>query len=225
MSKMPFAVQGWGLIRIRGSNFMGHRGRFGKYGENKRLERLRQAGNRDSTGRAAKVRPREEVSFSKKRVTQRVRIRIGPAMALDLDFIRALSRRAFQKYGSYQDVISQWFQSEMTDTIIGRMERGPVGFAMIGLMEDEDPVQKVCELLAIAVEPDKRHKGIGQMLMKAVEEKAVEWQAERIVLHTAEENLPARSLFTRNGFVPWGMKTHFYPAGQDALVMSKIIHS
>jgi len=204
---------------------MGHRGRFGKYGENKRLERLRQAGNRDSTDRAAKLRPGEEVSFSKKRVTQRVRIRIDPAKVLDLDFIRTLSRRAFQKYGSYQDVISQWFQSEMTETIVGRIERRPVGFAMIGLIGNEDPVQKVCELLAIAVESDKRHKGIGQMLMKAVDKKAVEWQAERIVLHTAEENLPARSLFTRNGFVPWGLKKHFYPAGQDALVMSKIIHS
>ncbi len=204
---------------------MGHRGRFGKYGENKRLERLRQAGNRDSTDRAVKARPEEEVSFSKKRVTQRVRIRIGSAKVLDLDFIRTLSRRAFKKYGSYQDVISQWFQSDMTETIVGRIERRPVGFAMIGLIGDEDPVQKACELLAIAVESDKRHKGIGQILMKAVDKKAVEWQAERIVLHTAEENLPARSLFTRNGFVPWGLKKHFYPAGQDALVMSKIIHS
>ncbi len=204
---------------------MGHGGRFGKYGENKRLERLRQAGNRDSTDRAAKLRPGEEVSFSKKRVTQKVRIRIGPARALDLDFIRTLSRRAFQKYGSYQDVISQWFQSEMTETIVGRIERRPVGFAMIGIIGDEDPMQKACELLAIAVESDKRHKRIGQMLMKAVDKKAVEWQAERIVLHTAEENLPARSLFTRNGFVPWGLKKHFYPAGQDAMVMSKIIHS
>jgi ribosomal-protein-alanine N-acetyltransferase len=189
---------------------MGRRGRFGKYGENKRLERLRRAGNRDVTDRAAKVRPGE--------------IRIGPARALDLDFIRTLSRRAFQEYGSYQNVISQWFHSEMTETIVGRIESRPVGFAMIGLVEDEDPVQKACELLAIAVEHDKRHKGIGQMLMKAVDKKAVEWQTERIVLHTAEENLPARSLFTKNGFIPWGMKPHFYPAGQDALVMSKVIH-
>ena len=204
---------------------MGHRGRFGKYGENKRLERLRQAGNRDSTDRAAKLRPGEEVSFSKKRVTQRVQIRVGPARAFDLDFIRTVSRRAFRKYGSYQDVISQWFESDMTETIVGRIERRPVGFAMIGLIEDEGPVQKACELLAIAVEPDKRNKGIGQMLMKAVDKKVSEWQAERIVLHTAEENLPARSLFTRNGFVPWRLETHFYPAGQDALVMSKIIHS
>ncbi len=204
---------------------MGHRGRFGKYGENKRLERLRQAGNRDSTNRTAQVRPGEEGSFSKKRVTQRVRIRIGPARALDLDFIRTLSGRAFQEYGSYQDVISQWFQSEMTDTIIGRMERRPVGFAMIGLFEDEDPVQKVCELLAIAVEPDKRHKGIGQILLNAMEQKAFEWQTDRVFLHTAKENLPARNLFIRNGFVSWGLKKHFYPAGQDALVMSKIIHA
>lgn len=210
---------------MRGTLIMGHRGRFGKYGENKRFERLRQAGNRDSADRAAKVCPEEGGSFSKKRIIQRVRIRIGPARAFDLDFIRTLSGRAFKKYGSYQDVISQWFQSEMTETIIGRMEKRPVAFAMIGHIQDEDPVQKVCELLAIAVEPDNRHKGIGQMLLNAIEQKALEWQTDRIFLHTAKENLPARNLFTRNGFVPWGLKKHFYPAGQDALVMSKIIHS
>jgi ribosomal protein S18 acetylase RimI-like enzyme len=212
-------------IIIWRSHFMGHQGRFGKYGENKPPERLRRAGNRDITDRAVKVGPGEARSFSKKKATQRARIRIGPAGPLDLDFIRSLSGRAFQKYGSYQDVISQWFQSEMTGTIVGRIERRPVGFAIIGLVEDEDPVQKVCELLAIAVELDKRHKGIGQMLMTAVDKKAVEWQMERIVLHTAQENLPARSLFTKNGFIPWGMNPHFYPAGQDALVMSKVIHS
>jgi ribosomal-protein-alanine N-acetyltransferase len=203
---------------------MGRRGRFGKYGESKRLERLRRAGNRDDSDRTTKGRPGEEGFFSKKEYTRRTRIRIGPARALDLGFIRTLSGRAFEKYGSYQEVISQWFQSEMAETIVGRIERRPVGFAMIGLVEVEDSVEKVCELLAIAVELDKRHNGIGHMLMKAVDKKAVEWKTERIILHTAEENTPARSLFTKNGFIPWGIKPHFYPAGQDALVMSKIIH-
>jgi len=203
---------------------MGHRGRFGKYGEKKRLERLRHAGIRESTHRKAKVLSGEEGSLSRKGITQRIQVIIVPAKALDVDFIGRLSGIAFEKYGSYQDVVSQWFQSEMTETFIGRMERRHVGFAMLGLIKDEDSVQKVCELLAIAVEPDQRYKGIGQMLLNAVEQKAFEWQTDRIILHTAKENLTARNLFTRNGFVSWGLRKHFYPAGQDASVMSKVLN-
>ena len=202
---------------------MGHRGRFGKYGENKRLERLRQAGDHRADKQFTKARPQAGESFSQKNVAQRDPIHIGPASPKDLNFIEALSGKAFKKYGNYQKVISQWFQSELTETIMGRMEGKPVGFAMIGHMEDEVPAPKVCELLAIAVEPDKRQQGIGQRLLKAVHNRATEWKMERIVLHTAKENHPARSLFTRNGFIPWGVKIRFYPAGQDALVLSKKI--
>lgn len=204
---------------------MGHRGRFGKYGENKRLERLREAGDRHVIKGLTKKSPEAGKSFSKKGLTQKDRIRIGPADADDLDSIKALSGKAFERYGDYQEVISQWFRSEMTETIIGRLKKKTVGFAMIGLIQDEGPDSKVCELLAIAVDPDKRRRGIGQRLMMAVYDKATQWRVERIVLHTAKENLPARSLFTRNGFILSGLKKRFYPAGQDALIMSKIIHT
>jgi len=206
-----------------GSLNMGHQGRFGKYGEKKRLERLRHAGIRDAVQVKAKVLTKKEGAFSRNGSHRRVRVRITPAKALDIDFIRRLSGSAFEKYGSYGDVVSQWFQSEMTQTFIGRMERRPVGFAMVGLIKEDNSSGEVCELLAIAVESDQRLKGIGQMLLNAAEQKAVEWRMDRIFLHTARENLQALNLFTRNGFVSWGLKKHFYPAGQDALVMAKKI--
>lgn len=158
-----------------------------------------------------------------KRVTQIDRIRIVQAKAVDLEFIKRLSGVAFRKYGFYQEVISQWFQSELTETIIGRLDGRPVGFAMMGIIWDEVSAQKVCELLAIAVEPKKQKKGIGQMLLRAAEKTASKWQVERVFLHTAKDNIAARGLFTRNGYISLGLKMHFYPEGQDALVMSKTI--
>jgi [ribosomal protein S18]-alanine N-acetyltransferase len=204
---------------------MGRRGRFGKYGENKRLERLRQSGVHDPSHRAARVHPTEGFTFSRKRIPQGNRIRIVAARAADIDFIERLSGSAFRKYGSYQRVIAQWFQSEMTETIIGQMDGRPVGFAMMGIIRDEASAQNICELLAIAVKPTKQNKGIGQMLLKAAEKKASGWQVERVFLHTAKDNIAARGLFTRNGYIASELKAHFYPEGQDALVMSKAIHS
>jgi ribosomal protein S18 acetylase RimI-like enzyme len=211
-------------LKINQGNInMGRRGRFGKYGESKRLERLRQSGVYDPSHKAAKVHPAEEGSFSKKWVPQSDRIRVVAAKAADIDFVERLSEIAFRKYGSYQRVITQWFQSEMTETIIGHMGGRPVGFAMIGMIKDETSAQDICEILAIAVTPTKQHKGIGHLLLRAVEKKASEWPVERIFLHTAKDNIAARDLFTKHGYVSSGMKTNFYPEGQDALLMSKII--
>lgn len=204
---------------------MGHQGRFGKYGEKKRLERLRRTGIHDSLHLKQKVLSEKEGTFSRRKNTQRIQVNVAPAKAIDVEFIKRLSRRAFEKYGSYGDVVSQWFQSEMTETFMGRLDKSPVGFAMLGLIKEENSAREVCELLAIAVEPDQRLKGIGQMLLNAVEKKAIEWQIDRIFLHTAKENIPALNLFTRSGFVSCGSKKHFYPAGQDALVMAKMINS
>ena len=202
---------------------MGRRGRYGKYGENKRLERLRQAGVH-TPPQKAKLPPAEGGPFSRKKAPQGDRIRIVMSRACDIDFVKRLSGSAFRKYGSYQEVIAQWFQSGVTETIIGRVNGRPVGFAMVGIMPDETSDQNVCELLAIAVERAKRKKGIGEMLLKAAEKKASEKLVERIFLHTAKDNIAARDLFTRNGYVSSGLKKHFYPEGQDAFIMSKTIH-
>ena len=204
---------------------MGRRGRYGKYGEIKRLERLRQAGVHDPSHRAAKVHTADGFLFSRKQVTQSGRIRIVAARAADIDFIERLSGSAFRKYGSYRQVIAQWFQSAVTETIIAHLDGRPVGFAMLGIMQDAPSSQQVCELLAIAVKPTKQRKGVGQKLLKAAEKKASGWQAERLFLHTARDNIAARGLFTKNGYIPSGIKTQFYPEGQDALVMSKTVHS
>jgi ribosomal protein S18 acetylase RimI-like enzyme len=59
--------------------------------------------------------------------------------------------------------------------------------------------------------------------MKAVESRATELHAQRIVLHTGTDNLAAQALFARSGYTPNEIKQRFYPAGQDAVMMSKEI--
>jgi ribosomal protein S18 acetylase RimI-like enzyme len=59
--------------------------------------------------------------------------------------------------------------------------------------------------------------------MKAVENRAVELHAKRVVLHTGTDNLGAQALFSRSGYTPCEIKQRFYPAGQDAVMMSKAI--
>ncbi|MBW1769229.1 MAG: GNAT family N-acetyltransferase [Deltaproteobacteria bacterium] len=189
---------------------MGNRGRFGKYGEIKRVDRLRRA-------RGEKGTPLKKEGY------QEVRAKIDPARASDAAFIGQLSGKVFNIYGHYKNIVSRWFELGVTATLVALMDGKPAGFAMIGRLSNDRTMQHVSELLAIAVEQEKRRMGVGEMLIMEIEREAAELDVRRLFLHTATGNLSARRLFTRNGYSPCEIKRRFYPAGQDALMMSKEI--
>jgi ribosomal-protein-alanine N-acetyltransferase len=197
---------------------MGNRGRFGKYGETKRLNRLRGAGTIDvhhRRSRAGEDTPSKEVFHRKARFASR------PAGRSDKGFIAQLSGKVFSVYGPYRDMVSQWFATGLTVTRIGLMGGAPVGFAMVGRWLQENEAESVCELLAIAVEPDRQHQGLGRRLLQEIETEAEQRGERALFLHTALENLPAQKLFSKAGYRPCGIKRKFYPAGQHALMMCK----
>jgi len=154
---------------------------------------------------------------------QKIGVKICPAKASDAAFIGQLSEKVFNIYGPYKDIISHWFELDLTTTLVALMDSRPAGFAMIGHLSHDRTIQHVSELLAIAVEQGTRLMGIGGTLIREIERKAAELEVNRLFLHTATENLSARRLFTRNGYRPCETKIRFYPEGQNALMMTKEI--
>lgn len=203
---------------------MGNRGRFGKYGEIKRLDRLRRA--KASPDHFHKTGDnRKQVKSLQKRMDKHSdpQIRIREAKPGDVDFIRDLSRTAFSPYGPYEEILPQWFESGATITYVALMGKTPVGFAMFGKPAHPWYFPVVHELLAIAVEPDKQKLGIGDLLMHTIISTVRKLSVDKIVLHTAPDNSPALSLFKKHGFEEFQTKEGFYPRGQDALMLHKDI--
>ena len=202
---------------------MGKQGRFGKYGEIKRLDRLRQSGMRSLPDKGPKSKPKIWRSGSWNGRCQRGPVRIREAKVGDRGFVARLGGKVFSIYGPYREMLVGWFESGMTVTLIALLDRKPVGFAMIGHTWGDQGMDLACELLAIAVEPEKRRMGVGKRLMDETEKRAAEQGAKRLFLHTAVENIGAQKLFSAKGFRPCDIRRQFYPAGQDALLMSKEI--
>ena len=198
---------------------MGNSGRYGKYGETKRFARLRKAG-KGSTGGGSKPAVSRTPSC---RLTSfyRGKIKIIPARTKDADYIRSLSKKVFTRYGPYDDTLTGWFMSGFARTVLASAGKRPVGFAMLGRTVHDQPISRVFELLAIAVDPEMQKMGIGSRLLNEIERKAKELNAETLVLHTSADNVPGRKLFRKHGFVTAETKGHFYPEGQDALMMYK----
>jgi ribosomal protein S18 acetylase RimI-like enzyme len=200
---------------------MSNRGRFGKYGEQKRMDRLRQARNRPSDPATIAARPASNTLRHVKQPHRKAHIAVRPAAASDVAFIRWLSRKAFHRYGPYEDLLPNWFLSGIGLVLVAVLQERPAGFAMLERMRSEAICSGVSELLAIAVAPSARRRGAGDQLMQEIIRQSDLLLVKKLVLHTAVDNLPAQALFRKHGFVPLATQRQFYPEGQDALVMER----
>ena len=202
---------------------MGRQGRFGKYGETKRLARLRSSGFREPATKGLEEGRR---SFIRTRMgTHKRDIHIREGLFSDEKFLCQLSEKVFSIYGPYKQMVSRWLEMQTTITLVALVHGKAAGFVMFGSVSEAQDVPPAAEILAIAVEPSLQGLGIGQMLLREIEKKAAAAGERRIYLHTAVGNLTAQRLFAKNLYRPTEMKPHFYPRGQDALLMLKEIES
>ena len=200
---------------------MSNRGRFGKYGEMKRLERLRQAGFRAFLRNKPEKGAPARAFFERGMERPRGGLILRRAVQSDVEFIGGLSSRVFDLYGPYGEIVTRWFESGTAITFVALVGQRPAGFAMIGRPSPSALIGPVAELLAIAVEPRHRAMGVGGLLLRKLEEAAVHIHVRRLFLHTATVNTRAQRLFTRCGYAAAEVKQGFYPAGQDAVLMFK----
>ena len=202
---------------------MGKGGRYRKYGETKRIARLRKAADVGGYFRRRGADFPGPPGTPKKRTIYRgsERITLRQAIGADTAFIRSLSQKVFHVYGPYEEMLPRWFESGITVTILASTEKKPVGFAMLGRPSEGWHFDLTGELLAIAVEPESHNMGIGDLLMEEIITRAEKLHTEKLILHTAPENHSAKRLFQKHGFVLWTIKKKFYPEGQDALLMQR----
>jgi ribosomal-protein-alanine N-acetyltransferase len=73
----------------------------------------------------------------------------------------------------------------------------------------------------LAVRPEWREQGLGELLLAALIEQALEQAAETVTLEVRESNRAAQGLYVKYGFETVGLRKRYYPDNQeDALIMS-----
>jgi ribosomal-protein-alanine N-acetyltransferase len=72
----------------------------------------------------------------------------------------------------------------------------------------------------IAVDPDHRGRGVGELLLNALIDHAYELGAKQITLEVRVSNTAAQRLYLKYGFQPAGTRPRYYTDnGEDALIM------
>ncbi|MFL5639450.1 MAG: GNAT family N-acetyltransferase [Gemmatimonadaceae bacterium] len=111
----------------------------------------------------------------------------------------AASPRTAQGYGSF--VGSQMDQPDVV-ILVAELDGGIIGYTYAGV-EGHDYMSlrgPAGVLHDIVVDPSHRGHGVGRMLLDATLEALKVRGAPRVVLSTAERNVPAQRLFERAGF-------------------------
>ncbi len=97
-------------------------------------------------------------------------------------------------------------------------ESGPAGLVMWRAIADEG------EILTIAVLPPWRRQGLGERLLQTALDAIDQAGAHSVFLEVAENNLGARHMYRKFGFVQVGRRSGYYN-GVDALVMRRATDS
>ncbi|MBQ0064337.1 MAG: ribosomal protein S18-alanine N-acetyltransferase [Firmicutes bacterium] len=79
---------------------------------------------------------------------------------------------------------------------------------------------EIAQLARIGVNPEKRKKGYGSILMKEMMDHARENECEFISLDVRATNVAAQALYTKFGLIEVNRSKKYYADGEDAIVMS-----
>ena len=140
---------------------------------------------------------------------------IRPAEQTDLKFVLAIEQQSFgnEAFGKRQfDHLAKSLTSHFFVVDIGSIIAG----YLILLTRCNS---KVIRIYSVAVNPEFRGQGIGDMLISHTKSFAARMGYSTISLEVSQANSTAISLYSKYGFKEVGQKPNYYGKGKHALVM------
>ena len=153
-----------------------------------------------------------------------------PMTTADLDAVWDMEKRAYShpwSLGNFRDSLQSGYPAQMlvSDALPGEspLNLTATSQVLLGYLVAMRGVDEV-HVLNIAVAPEHRRQGWGQVLLQALAVQSLAEGAQWIWLEARASNHPALALYRHVGFLPMGVRKQYYPAGggqrEDAVVMS-----
>lgn len=138
------------------------------------------------------------------------------AMGLDdLPAIQAIEQASFTTPWPPHAYRSEIETNRLATYVVARIDGRVVAYAGMWLMVDE------AHVTTFAVHPGWRRRRIGERLLLALLDLAVDRHAREATLEVRLSNLAARRLYEKYGFQPVGLRPRYYSDdNEDALIMT-----
>ena len=144
-----------------------------------------------------------------------MRVVVEPMGLDDLPEVHAIEQASFTSPWPANAYRSELETNRLAHYLVARVDDGVVAYGGMWLMVDE------AHITTFAVHPAWRTQRIGQRLLLAFLDLALERGAHEATLEVRLSNLPARRLYEKYGFRPVGLRPRYYSDdNEDALIMT-----
>jgi ribosomal-protein-alanine N-acetyltransferase len=143
-------------------------------------------------------------------------ISIRPMVLADIPMVMEIDRLSFALPWSENSFRKELTQNEQAHFFAAvEDDERVIGFGGYWYIVDE------CHISTIAVHPERRRRGIGEMLLVSMLKQAVSLGAKMATLEVRDSNKAAIHLYYKYGFVGVGLRRHYYrDNGEDAVLMT-----
>lgn len=144
-----------------------------------------------------------------------LRLVVEPMQLDDLPAVHTIELASFTSPWPPDAYRSELASNRLANYLVARAGTSIVAYGGMWLMVDE------AHITTFAVHPDWRRQGIGERLLLAFLDLAVDRHAHEATLEVRLSNLPARRLYEKFGFRPVGLRPRYYSDdNEDALIMT-----
>ena len=145
-------------------------------------------------------------------------IEVAPFKDEYIDSIYEIEVESFSIPWSKQDLYRDAVENNLSIYVVALCDNKPIGYAGMWHVVTEGHITN------IAVTPEYRRAGVGQLLMEEIERIAYERQMIGITLEVRMNNTAAQRLYTKNGYIVEGLRKNYYAdTKEDALIMWKYL--
>ncbi|TYP53316.1 ribosomal protein S18-alanine N-acetyltransferase [Thermosediminibacter litoriperuensis] len=145
---------------------------------------------------------------------EREKVTIDLMRLEDLDQVIEIEKLSFTNPWSRNAFASELTDNHFSTYIVAKVNSTIVGYAGMWLIVDEAHVTNV------AVLPEYRGRGIGELLMRSLMDIAWRNGARRMTLEVRKSNYVAQNLYSKLGFEPMGIRRGYYTDNrEDAVIM------
>ncbi len=154
-------------------------------------------------------------------IQNQLKIKIRRASIKDFEAVKRIEYLSFKNpYSDYY--LKRLLNGNLADlSFIAELNNQPVGYVIARREFKENEI--IGHVIAIAVHPDFRGRGIGKRLMETVLQEFKKLGVKKVYLEVRVNNLPALRLYEKLGFKIVEYIPSYYRDGEDAFVLEKIL--
>jgi len=144
-----------------------------------------------------------------------LKLTIEAMLLEDLEEVQRIELASFSTPWPSNAYRSELETNRLASYLVARIDGKVVGYGGMWLMVDE------AHITTFAVHPAWRRRRIGERLLLAFLDLALDRHAREATLEVRLSNLPARRLYEKYGFRPVGLRPRYYSDNnEDALIMT-----